>query len=227
MKNLVKERFIAFSIHLCVSFLLLVILGIFIRLVWYPGFLFEVDGGWQGIQLIAGVDLIIGPLLTFIVFNKAKKSLSRDLTLIGFLQFLCIVGGMWVVGYSRPLVVAYYDEQFSTVSRLTFENSSVSYTEISEWVSWLGPTWVSLELPASASKRGSMLAAWNFLGEDIATNTKLYQPYKKNLVSLILGGAAWQDSEYLKKFSYTARFYSGEVIVDTRSGKIIDVLSKQ
>ncbi|WP_445355861.1 hypothetical protein ACJJI5_06880 [Microbulbifer sp. EKSA008] len=220
-----KDRLQAFSIHLAISFLLFIILGAFIRWVWFPGFLFEVDGGWQGIKIIAGVDLIIGPLLTLLVFNKAKASLRKDLAVVGCLQLLCIVGGMWVVGDSRPLVVAYYDGSFSTVNKYSFENNNVQHEDVVGHISWLGPTWVSLELPDYAVDRELILSMWDFMGEDIATNVNLYAPYGKNSFERV--EEIQQDKkDYLKVHSYSARYYRGELLVDVRSGEVVELLSK-
>jgi hypothetical protein len=43
-----------------------------ITYLWYPEFLFKTDGGWNGIRLIAGIDFIIGPTLTLIVYKAGK-----------------------------------------------------------------------------------------------------------------------------------------------------------
>ncbi|WP_226645511.1 hypothetical protein [Microbulbifer variabilis] len=220
-----KDRLQAFSIHLAISFLLFIILGAFIRWVWYPSFLFEVDGGWQGIKLIAGVDLVVGPLLTLLVFNKAKASLRRDLAVVGFLQLLCIVGGMWVVGTSRPLVVAYYEGTFSTVNKHSFENANILYEDAKEHISWFGPSWVALKLPDSAPDREIILKVWDFLGEDIATNVKLYTPFKKANFQLLKQGRQAEE-DYLKIYKYSARYYHGELLVDIRSGEVVELLSK-
>lgn len=78
MQLLVKNRFQAFGIHLLISFILFLFLAAIIKFFWYPGLLFETEGGWEGIKLIAGVDLVIGPLLTLIVYNIKKPELKQD-----------------------------------------------------------------------------------------------------------------------------------------------------
>ena len=38
-----------------------IIIGYLILFHWYPDFFFASDGGWQGIRIIAFVDLVLGP----------------------------------------------------------------------------------------------------------------------------------------------------------------------
>ena len=54
----------AFLIHFGISLIVFIVLAAIMRLVWYPGDLFWMDGGWQGMQLIAPIDLVLGPALT-------------------------------------------------------------------------------------------------------------------------------------------------------------------
>ena len=75
------NRFGAFAVHLGISLIIFIILGYLILFHWYPDFFFTSDGGWQGIRIVAFVDLVLGPVLTLVVFNnkKPKAELRRDL----------------------------------------------------------------------------------------------------------------------------------------------------
>ena len=57
---------------------------IILILLWYPAPYFMAAGGWQGLRIAAPIDLILGPLLAFIVLNKKKgtKKLIGDMTVI-------------------------------------------------------------------------------------------------------------------------------------------------
>jgi hypothetical protein len=81
----------AFAIHFGISFLIFIGLAYFVVAIWYPGFFFESDGGWEGMRIIVGVDLVLGPLLTLIVYKHGKPGLRFDLTLIGLVQTVCTI----------------------------------------------------------------------------------------------------------------------------------------
>lgn len=98
----VKNRWQAFGIHLFISILIFLVLLSIIIFVWYPGIFIQV-GGYQGIQIVAGVDLILGPLLTLTVFNLKKKSLKMDLSIIALIQLAALSAGVWLVYNERPV----------------------------------------------------------------------------------------------------------------------------
>lgn len=103
------SRWRAFAIHFAISAVVFLVLLTIILGFWFPGLLFQIDGGWTGLQIIIGVDLVLGPLLTLIVFKAGKPSLKFDLTCIALFQTLCLAGGVAVVYAERPvaLILAY------------------------------------------------------------------------------------------------------------------------
>ena len=58
-----KTRWQAFSIHRGLCAILYVVLLYLILFHGYPQPYFAADGGWEGIRLITGVDLVLGPFL--------------------------------------------------------------------------------------------------------------------------------------------------------------------
>ncbi|WP_221799358.1 hypothetical protein [Oceanobacter mangrovi] len=98
------NRYQAFGIHFGLSLLIFLGLVALVFTVWYPGVLFDADNGWQqALLMIAGVDLVLGPLLTLLVYNPAKKSLKMDLSIIAAFQFCALVGGIYTVNSARPV----------------------------------------------------------------------------------------------------------------------------
>ena len=109
-------RWKASLIHLGLSAVIYVVLLYLIVFLWYPQPYFAADGGWEGVRLITGVDLVLGPLLTLIVFRAGKPGLRRDLTLIGLLQTVALVWGTWLVYDQRTAMVTYADGSFYTLN---------------------------------------------------------------------------------------------------------------
>lgn len=111
-------RWKACAIHFSISLLIFLLLLAVIWGLWYPGILFSIDRGWNGLRILIGVDLVMGPLLTLAVFRAGKPGLKFDLTCIAIAQALCIAGGMWVVQQERPLaVVLAYDTIYSVSAK--------------------------------------------------------------------------------------------------------------
>ena len=95
------NRWQAFGIHLGISLVIFIVLLGLIVFSWYPGVFFNF-GGMQGIKIVAGVDLVLGPMLTLIVYNAAKKSLKMDLAIIALIQISALTYGVWTVHQQRP-----------------------------------------------------------------------------------------------------------------------------
>jgi len=150
------NRFGAFAIHLGISLVVFIILGYVILFHWYPDFFFASDGGWQGIRLVAFVDLVLGPVLTLVVFNRAKpkRELRRDLSIIGMIQVVCLTAGVWVVYSERPITMVFSDGFFNSLS-------ADDYLSVGQPVpdfrgSNPGPHWVSVDLPSDLESQGAI-----------------------------------------------------------------------
>ena len=106
---------LAFAIHLGLSLCAVGALAALMFVWWYPPPFFMVDGGWQVLRLIVLVDVVVGPLLTLIVFDRAKKELRRDLAIIVLLQAGAFAYGTGVMVAHRPAFIVYAEKTFYSV----------------------------------------------------------------------------------------------------------------
>jgi hypothetical protein len=235
----VTNRFAAFAIHLGISLLMFLVLAAIIKFIWYPGVLFDTEGGWEGIKLIAGVDLVIGPTLTLMVYNIAKKELKRDLAVIGLLQLACVVAGMVIVGNSRPIAVVYADDIFYTITKARYEASNIS-TDTIPLLKNPKPVFLNVDLPPDSAEKARVVVQWGFMGGiDIAT--KLYQPYENALKLLPTEGSSLNEAvlkkyqipveltnnDHVRLFELHTRYGNYPVLVNTQTGEIVQTVSKR
>lgn len=125
-----KTRWTAFLIHLGLCAAIYVVLLYLIVFHWYPQPYFAADGGWLGVQLITGVDLVLGPLLTLIVYKSGKPELARDLTIIGVLQVVALVWGTSLVFEQRIAVVTYADGHLHTLTHELVDDAGGKAPEV-------------------------------------------------------------------------------------------------
>lgn len=109
-------RIKAFLIHLGISGLIFLGLLYLIVFIWYPQPYFAADGGWQGIRLVTGIDMVLGPLLTLIVFKSGKPGLKFDLSVIALVQLSALLWGVWTVYDQRTAMVTYAGDMFFTMN---------------------------------------------------------------------------------------------------------------
>ncbi|HUR40230.1 MAG TPA: hypothetical protein VM240_03600 [Verrucomicrobiae bacterium] len=107
-------RLRAATIHFSLSLAIFAVALYLILLRWYPGFHFGVDGGWQGVRIMAAVDLVLGPLLTLVVFNpfKARKLIVFDLACIGAAQLAALAWGFHAIHGQRPVSLNFHEGTF-------------------------------------------------------------------------------------------------------------------
>lgn len=113
-----KERSIAAALHLLASISVATLAAVLVFFVWYPYPYREVAGGRALFLLVVAVDLVVGPLLTFVVFNRSKprQELWRDLSIIGVLQLAALCYGLWTVFTVRPVYLVHEVDRFRVVT---------------------------------------------------------------------------------------------------------------
>lgn len=111
-KPLLITKLKATGVHLSLSLVVFIYLVYQIYYNWYPQPYFSVDGGWQGIRLIAGVDLVLGPLITFLIFDlsKSRREIVFDLMIIAVIQFGALTYGVFITYTQRPVAIVVIDE---------------------------------------------------------------------------------------------------------------------
>ena len=112
-----RDRLRAGSIHFCISALIAAIAALFVFFFWYPAPYREISGGRELFLILITVDVILGPLLTVSIFNRAKPwpVLRRDLAVVGLVQLVALGYGMWTVFVARPVHLVFEFDRFRVV----------------------------------------------------------------------------------------------------------------
>jgi len=118
-----RPRFHAFLLHLGMSLALIAAVFAPLYLVWFPHALAAASGGLEGLTIVAAVDVVLGPLLTFVIYDvaKSKSHLARDIGIIVFLQLSCLFAGVFVVYEARPLAIVHVFDTFHVLSQPNFD----------------------------------------------------------------------------------------------------------
>ncbi len=101
-------------IHFAISFLVVLGFILFLYGVWYKN-LFFISGVIEPLKLLFLVDVILGPLLTFVVYKHGKKTLKMDLSLIVLMQISAFIYGAYTIYSGKPSWVIYNGSQFEVV----------------------------------------------------------------------------------------------------------------
>lgn len=115
-KSVLVTKLKATAVHLSLSGIVFIYLAYQIYYNWYPQPYFQIDGGWQGLRLIAAVDLVLGPLLTFLIFDlsKTRREIVFDLSIILIVQLGSLAYGIHAAYTQRPVaIVTFIDTTIS------------------------------------------------------------------------------------------------------------------
>ena len=113
---MVFNRYSASALHLALSLLVFLSLVAVMYFYWFPGELFFMDGGYEGIKLVAMVDLVLGPLLTLLLFKRGKPSLVFDLSVVACLQIAALAYGFYATYNQRIVAYVYAENKFNTLT---------------------------------------------------------------------------------------------------------------
>lgn len=176
-----KDRLGASGIHLAISLTLAVLAAWLVFVVWYPFPYREISGGRELFLLLVTVDVIMGPLLTLAVFNRSKprKTLRRDLAVIGLLQLTALAYGLWTMAAARPVHLAFEIDRFRVVHAVDIPVDMLSRAPADlQQLPLTGPTLLSVRdfKDAKESFDATMAA---LQGAALGARPDLWQSYEK------------------------------------------------
>jgi hypothetical protein len=171
----VKSRWAAFGIHLLISATIFVALVTILLLYWYPGVFIEF-GGYEGITLIAGVDLVLGPILTLAIYNPKKRLrlIKIDLAVISIIQLSALGVGVWFVYHERPIVQVLSDNGLHVKNLSAFKFLGIDLNPVKE-LPGTYPKFVFLELPETREDRIKLRFSSLQTGYAITLDTRRYR----------------------------------------------------
>ncbi len=172
LKDISRKQ--AFLTHFGISLVIFAIVLYFIIFHWYPQPFFIIDGGWQGVRLIAAVDIVLGPLLTLIVFKPGKKGLKIDLIIIGAIQFSALFSGIYVVQNERAVAKVFQDGTLNIVTGYDMRERNISVKDLEQYrIS--GAITIYLDLPDDNIKFSDLNVQALKSQEPLYLNTSLYK----------------------------------------------------
>jgi hypothetical protein len=173
-----KHRIRAGLIHLTLSAVVATAVFLPIYFYWYPDVLFESAGGRDLFLLIAGVDVTIGPLITFIIFKPGKKGLVFDLVAIAIVQAAALAGGVYVLFESRPVYIVFVKDRFELVRANQFPEGELAKSHARGYddLPLGGPKLVAARIPKDPDEQFRMMIS-GFGGVDLQFYPQHYVPY--------------------------------------------------
>ena len=171
----------AFLIHLAISAALVSMLAAIVFFVWYPPPYFQFDGGWHILRLVVLVDVVLGPLLTLLVFRRGKKELKRDLGVIASVQLVAFFYGAGLMLQYRPAFLVYFEKNFYSEPLPDIAPHTKDLARLEAMRSARGPTTVAMVLPADPMERQGLRMSASSGGARMTVLGDYYRPVAPEL----------------------------------------------
>ena len=242
------SRWQAAGIHLLIS-LAIAAMALFVMIrVWYPPPLFTAEGGSDLLFILIAVDVVLGPLITLIIFKIGKPSLRFDLTVIALIQACALAYGCHVMFVARPVYIVLVVDQFETVRANDLEPADIAQAKDPAFsaLPLTGPRFVSADIPKNMNEIKAILAETQKSGKVITHQPRYYVPYTKNAAQALAqsqpldaaikrgGDFAVLASKYLAESGRKAdslnfmplqtRRGFGAVLIDAKNGDIVTMI---
>lgn len=166
-------------LHLALSVAIAVAIAVVVYTLWFPPPLHRMVGGLELFGWIVGVDVVCGPLLTWLLIkpHKTRRALAVDCTLIVCVQLGALIYGVYTLAHARPLAIVHEVDRFRVLSY-----SDVPETELGTAPAWFqpwgmqAPMLVGLRATKDLSEKMASLEA-ALQGVDAAQHTARWQEY--------------------------------------------------
>lgn len=143
---MLSQRVKYFLGHLTVSCCVAILALILVFYIWYPTPLAKANEVGHIFLMLLAIDVIVGPLLSLLVYKVGKKSLKFDLIVIIILQISAFLYGIFTISQGRPAWLVFYHDRFDQVTVVEIsEKNKDQFKPEYKYPSILGPKFVAVE----------------------------------------------------------------------------------
>ncbi len=191
-------RWQASFIHLLISLVIVCTVAAYIIYFWYPLPLMNMAKADKLLMMMAGIDLIVGPLLTLIVYKHGKASLKMDLTVIAVIQAAFLSIGLYTMFESRPVFLVASSKMFDLVfatditpERLEKAQSSFKSLTIAK------PALVGAKMPTDNIEKMKIISSALAGQGDLQTMPQYYVDYQELIPEILVNALPLTESKEL------------------------------
>lgn len=158
--------------------------------IWYPDPYLYLNAADRILLVLIGVHVIVGPILTLIVFKPGKPGLKMDMVTIVTVQFLALLYGTAILYQERPLFLVFAVDRFELVTASEIDINEIRYPELKE-LPVVGPGIAVAQQPLDPKIRQEILLDVVLRGgADIERRPSLYEPLSLHKDRVVASSAA-------------------------------------
>ena len=186
------NRYTAFSLHFVLSLAIFFSFLYVMLQYWYPNPYFEAQGGAEVLKILMAVDVVLGPLITLIIFKPGKPGLKLDLSLVVMVQIAALLYGTSIVYQERPVFLVFSDDRFFLLTQKEVDLTQIKSPALRRW-SVTGPVPIFVNPPKDINTliRISLEA---FSGKPgLERHPEYYEPLENNSDQMLSKSLTWEQ----------------------------------
>lgn len=182
-----RHAFHAGSIHFGICLAVAAVVAALIFWLWFPWPYSQLTGGRNLFFLIVVVDVVCGPLLTFLLFSpfKSKRETRIDLGVVVLLQLAALGYGLHVLATARPVHVVFEIDRLRIVTAAEIDPESLLSADPNfQKFSWTGPTLISTRESRNSEELLESVGL-SLAGRDPSLRPNWWQSYSKAVPQIL------------------------------------------
>ncbi|MGQ0799039.1 MAG: hypothetical protein ACT4NL_02865 [Pseudomarimonas sp.] len=181
------SRWKAAGIHFVLTVVIVTSLATLMLTTWYAKGMFQFSNADRLLLVLAGIDVVVGPLLTLIIFRSGKPRLKFDLAFIGLAQAAFLLYGLHVIWQSRPVFLVALPERYALVFANEVRDSDLKSEGVAlprSRLPWFGPELVGSRLPDDVDTKQKLIDEF-IGGRDLHVFPEYYLPFESVAPDLV------------------------------------------
>ena len=153
-------RWTASALHAAISLLVIGTIAVGVVLLWFPAGLWHAASLQKLFGIMVAADVVLGPLLTLLVYRKGKPSLRFDLSMIVLAQAAFLAYGVYTLWLNRPVFLVGSQQAFALVFANEVREPALHEAEAKRWPLFhgRGPQLVGVDLSSPYVMEEAMFA---------------------------------------------------------------------
>ena len=174
-----------FRIRLAISAAVLLPVYAVVRTLWFPGAYYDISGAPRQFWILAAVVLVVGPVLTTLVWRPGKKGMLFDIVALAGLEVVIVVVAATLLYLRQPYYTVFATDRFEAVPR----DEVFDFVQAREqFGSRAGhePRLVFASLPDDPERMSQLIDETLMLGmPDIDRRPEFWAPYTSGVISVM------------------------------------------
>ena len=171
--------------NLYISQALILFFLFYAYLTWYPYSFSQLGGFKKTAATLLLVDLVLGPLLVFIIFKEGKKYLKFDINVLLLIQIIAFIYGAYALFLQHPAYVVFHKNQFKLINVSHLYPSQPWFKQLKTSF-FSSPKLVITQFPNNTTEQLQLALDIDINGKpDIERRPELFKPIENHLNDIL------------------------------------------